>query len=290
MIKPNENDLNKYFGKTFKNNAGFDFVVTGIESIDKKSNKRYIVQFLEDGETTTALGFNILKGEVKKKNNIKSCEEERIVLAIGDLHAPFTKDGYLDFCKEMHYKYNCTDVVFLGDIIDNHFSSFHDTDPDGHGAGEELERAIDQISKWYKEFPIAYVCEGNHDTLNTRKAFSSGLSKRWIKSIPEVLSTPNWEYSTQHILGDFLFTHGTGRVARARCAEDSISVCQGHYHSSSYVENYVGTNGVRKLAVQVGCGIDRDSYAFAYGKHFKSPHVNVAIINLNRKTAVLEYM
>ncbi|MGL5713473.1 MAG: hypothetical protein ACRCX2_10675, partial [Paraclostridium sp.] len=89
---------------------------------------------------------------------------------------------------------------------------------------------------------------------------------------------------------DFLFTHGTGRVARARCIEDSVSIVQGHYHSNSYVEHYVGSNGQRKLAVQFGCGIERSEYAFAYGKHFKAPHINVAIIDVDRKTALLEYM
>ena len=56
------------------------------------------------------------------------------ILVVGDLHEPFTRKGYLEFCKSIYYKYNCNEVVFIGDIIDNHYSSFHDTDPDGRSA------------------------------------------------------------------------------------------------------------------------------------------------------------
>ena len=62
-------------------------------------------------------------------------KEERRILVIGDLHAPFTLDGYFEHCKETYANYNCNQVVFIGDIIDNHYSSFHTADPDGLGGG-----------------------------------------------------------------------------------------------------------------------------------------------------------
>ena len=101
------------------------------------------------------------------------------VLVIGDLHAPFIKKGYLEHCKKIYKKYKCNKVVFIGDIIDNHYSSFHDTDPDGFSAGQELDRAIAMVQKWYKAFPKAFVCIGNHDAIICRKAFSAGMSNRW---------------------------------------------------------------------------------------------------------------
>ena len=42
---------------------------------------------------------------------------------------------------------------------DNHFQSFHSTDPDGHSAAKELEMAKDKIGLWYKTFP--YVLKKN---------------------------------------------------------------------------------------------------------------------------------
>ena len=78
--------------------------------------------------------------------------DARNVLVIGDLHEPFCLDGYLDFCKEQYKKYNCTQTVFIGDIIDNHYSSYHETSADGMGGLEELELATRKISKWYEAF------------------------------------------------------------------------------------------------------------------------------------------
>ncbi len=72
------------------------------------------------------------------------------VLVIGDLHEPFCLDGYLGHCIRTYENYNCNRVVFIGDVIDNHYSSYHESDPDGYGAGEELELAIDKLSEWYK--------------------------------------------------------------------------------------------------------------------------------------------
>jgi hypothetical protein len=33
-------------------------------------------------------------------------------------------------------KHTIGTVIFLGDIIDNHYSSYHESDPDGYSAGE----------------------------------------------------------------------------------------------------------------------------------------------------------
>ena len=77
-----------------------------------------------------------LKGNKLAAFNHITSKEKRI-LVIGDIHAPFTLHGYLDFCKETYAIYNCNQVIFIGDIIDNHYSSFHTTDPDGMGGGDE---------------------------------------------------------------------------------------------------------------------------------------------------------
>ena len=49
-------------------------------------------------------------------------KKENRVLVIGDLHEPFNLDGYLDFCKHQYAIYNCNKVIFIGDVIDNHYS------------------------------------------------------------------------------------------------------------------------------------------------------------------------
>lgn len=211
------------------------------------------------------------------------------VLVIGDLHEPFGKKGYRNFCESMYHKYNCNEVVFIGDIIDAHFSSFHDTDPDGHSAGAELDLAKAAIAKWYKVFPKAKVCLGNHDLIPNRKAFNAGLSKQWIRTLGDVLDVPNWTFAEDFTIDDVLYTHGTGRKARRRAVQNFQSTAQGHLHSESYIEYYVG-NKFRIFALQVGCGIDKKSFAMAYGKNSPNPHINCGVVLENGTLPILEYM
>jgi hypothetical protein len=93
-----------------------------------------------------------LRGNKLEAYNNLTKKEKRI-LVIGDLHAPFTLDGYFEFCKEIYAKYYCNQVVFIGDIIDNHYSSFHSTDPDGIGGGDELDVAISRNREVGKRVP-----------------------------------------------------------------------------------------------------------------------------------------
>jgi predicted phosphodiesterase len=199
------------------------------------------------------------------------------VLVIGDLHAPFDLDKYLKHCKKMYKQFNCDTVVFIGDIIDNHYSSYHNTDPDGLGGGQELEYAIQRIQKYYKAFPKAYVCVGNHDRMAARKAFSGGLPKQWIKSYAEVLGTPNWEFVTEVDIDGVLYIHGEGGTAKTKMKAEMMPVVQGHLHTQAYIEWLFSKTG-RIFGMQVGTGIDFAEYAFAYAKAGKKPAVSLGIV------------
>jgi predicted MPP superfamily phosphohydrolase len=101
----------------------------------------------EVGIHDTSIEFNISKETVKRamrylKQNIRENEVidevehhklngDHRVLCIGDLHAPFDLEEYYDFCCDIADKYKPTKVVFIGDVIDNHYASYHETDPPG---------------------------------------------------------------------------------------------------------------------------------------------------------------
>lgn len=217
-----------------------------------------------------------LKGNIKKAyENLVKVEDK--ILVIGDLHEPFCLDGYLAHCKAIYAKHNCNKVIFIGDVIDNHYSSFHEPDPDGLGGGDELELATKRLSKWYKAFPVADVCIGNHDRIVTRKAFSGGVPKRWIKSMAEVLETPNWIYDTKFIYDNVQYIHGESGRASKKAKDDMMSTVQGHRHTEMFTEFIVGAN-YKVFGCAVGCGIDVRSYAMAYGKNFKKPAIGCAVI------------
>ena len=210
------------------------------------------------------------------------------VLIIGDLHEPFCLDGYLEFCKDVYTKHNCNKVVFIGDIIDNHYSSYHETDADGMGGGQELDLAIAKIAKWYEAFPEAHVTIGNHDRLIMRKAQTGGIPTKWIKKYKEVLETPLWQFTERVVIDGVQYVHGEAGTAKAKCRADMMSSVQGHLHTQAYTEWFVGAN-FKIFGMQVGCGIDHHSYAMAYAKSGKKPAIGCGVV-IDGKVAVNELM
>ena len=219
--------------------------------------------------------------QYRKKNETR-------VLCIGDLHEPFCLEGYLEFCIEIYKKHNCNKVVFIGDVIDNHYSSYHETDVDGMSGGEELDLAIAKIANWYKAFPNADVTIGNHDRLIMRKAQTGAVPRKWIKAYKEVLETPNWNFTERVIIDEVQYVHGEAGTASAKCRADMMSTVQGHLHTQCYTQWFAGAN-FKIFGAQVGCGIDHDAYAMAYAKAGKKPIIGCAVI-INGKTCINELM
>ena len=209
-------------------------------------------------------------------------KEVRNILVIGDLHEPFCLDGYLEWCLEQYEIYNCNQVIFIGDILDNHAFSYHEPDPDGLSAGMELELSIKKIAKWYEAFPIADVCIGNHDRLASRKRFTGGIPAAWIKTYNEVLGTPNWNWVESVVYDDVLYEHGEGGQAKSKAKNNLMSSVCGHTHTEAYTIWFVGKR-YRVFAVQTGCGVDASTYAAAYAKNFKKQAIGCAVV-LNNGT------
>ena len=242
---------------------------------DNKAGRYGIRKFFDCSESEARFIRDFFTHEDVIRDFIQGPTQNTLI--IGDLHAPFIRRGYLEFCQHIRDVYRCDKIIFIGDLVDNHFTSFHDIDPDGHSAGTELDKAIEQIDGFYRAFPDAFVILGNHDRIPDRKAFNAGISSRWIKPIGEILETPKWKYVEQHVHDNVLYTHGEGQQANARMLSNMQSVVQGHWHSRSYVTYSVGV-GHRFFAMQVGCGIDRKAYAFKYAKDHAKPHINVGVI------------
>lgn len=205
------------------------------------------------------------------------------VLIIGDTHEPFTKDGYLEFCREMQEKYNCGTVIHIGDAVDNHAVSYHEKDPNGMSAGDEFSLAKQRMKRWYYTFPNVKVCIGNHDALPFRKIFSAGLPKEWLKSYQELLESPKtWEWDFIHQVNGVIYQHGTGTsgemAAINSARENRQSTVIGHLHTVCNIR-FLASYKDLIFGLTVGCGIDHSKYAFAYGKEQpRKPVVACAVI------------
>ena len=195
------------------------------------------------------------------------------VLVIGDIHEPFCLDGYIQHCKNVYKDFNCNKVVFIGDIIDSHYSSFHSTDPDGMSAKDELNLSIKKLRKWHKAFPKATVIIGNHDRIVARKALANGISAKWIKEYKDVLEVPTWNFKTDEIIDNVLYVHGEGATAFTKAKTLFQSVVAGHTHTKCYIEYMNNIFGM-----QVGCGVDKDSYAMAYAKNYAPPQIACGVV------------
>jgi len=206
-------------------------------------------------------------------------KKESRILVIGDLHCPFDLDEYFDFCKQTYEKWNCNQTILIGDVIDNHYSSYHETSISDEllTGGQELELAIERLQRYYKEFPVADVILGNHDRLISRKSQTSSIPSKWIKSYKEVLEVPSWNFTERVEYDGVQYIHGEAGTARTKSKADMQSTVQGHLHTQAYSEFSVGRN-FKIFGTQTGCGIDFDSYAMAYAKAGKKPAIGCAVI------------
>ena len=71
----------------------------------------------------------------------------KTVLVIGDTHLPFEHKDYLAFCQRIHKAFKCTDVVHIGDLVDNHSISYHEHDPNGLSPEDEMKVVDEKLAK-----------------------------------------------------------------------------------------------------------------------------------------------
>lgn len=192
------------------------------------------------------------------------------VLAIGDLHAPFIRRGYLEHCLRVQDCYRLDTVVLLGDEADNHAISYHDKNPDGYSPGIELSKAKKVLKKWMQAFPVAKICISNHGSLFYRKAFSHGLPSAALRAYADLWDAPaGWRWENRHVVDGVQYIHGSGlsgamgAITVAKGARQSTVI--GHIHSHAGIV-WSASHKDLIFGMNVGCGIDNSSYAFEYGR------------------------
>jgi predicted phosphodiesterase len=207
----------------------------------------------------------------------------RRVLVVSDLHIPFHHKSALDFCKRIYKDLKCNEVVMIGDLVDNHAISYHDHDPDGWSPEDEMREADRHLKVWFKAFPEVSLCCGNHDRLIDRKSKTVGLPSRAFRSFRDMWNLPKgWKDDFYHIIDGVKYTHGTsysGNLAHLKAAHDNrMSTVIGHLHSVCGID-YTANENDCIWGMSVGCLIDRHTYAFSYGRDFKSkPILAVGVV------------
>lgn len=206
------------------------------------------------------------------------------VLVIGDLHCPFDRKEYLRFCEDLYKEWACEEVVFLGDIVDWHSISNFTRHPDMPGPKDEYLEAKQRVQDYYKAFPSAKVCCGNHDERVIRLASSVSIPEELLKSYNEIWETPGWCWQYDWIVDEVYYFHGTGNggiyPACNAVKKMLMSVVMGHNHTASGLKWFANPQR-RIFALDVGCGIDDSKMAFIYGRHMKQRSIISAAVVLD---------
>lgn len=207
----------------------------------------------------------------------------KALLVISDLHSPYEHPDTVAFLRALNKKYKFDKVVCIGDEIDNHAISFHDSDPDLPNAGEELTLAIKHMKPIYELFPDVTVVESNHGSLVYRKALSNGLPKAVFKKYNEILEAPKgwtWEFDTKVYtqLGPIYLCHGKSGTPGRLASQYGMSTIQGHFHEKAQI-TYISTPERLIFDAHTGCLADDKSLALGYNKvNPKRPIVSLIVV------------
>ena len=215
--------------------------------------------------------------EEKVRGYLRTVDRYKSTYPVGvfsDMHEPFGHPDYPYFLRETFEKHKVSKIICLGDGFDSHAISSHDPEPCAYGMYTETDMAIQRLKIYYNLFNDVIYVPGNHDLRIARMAAKMGIGQRFLKPLHDILEMPDgWKVVDDQIeLDGVLYTHGENCAGKNgalnKAIQERMSVCTGHSHSFGGVQYNVNRHD-RIFGMNVGCGINEDAYAFAYGKHAK---------------------
>jgi hypothetical protein len=214
----------------------------------------------------------------------KGAYDNTRILLISDMHIPYHHQDLIPFLKYLKAKYKPTRVICLGDELDKHALSYHDSDPDLPSAGDELRKSLPVVRELFELFPKMDIIESNHGSLVWRKAKTFGIPKHYIKSYNDVLGVDGgWKWSFDLTVdlpnGQKCYIHH-GNTANVIQLSQQMGMCavQGHYHESFKIDYWGNPTGLY-WGMQCGCLIDDDALAFNYNNvNIKRPIIGTGLI------------
>lgn len=211
-------------------------------------------------------------------------KENKTIMLFGDVHLPYHHEDAIDFLEAVKKKYKPTRVICMGDLIDNHAISYHETNPDLHSPLDELNLAITYMEDLYDLFPKLDILHGNHDKLPIRKSRTAGLPSRYIRNNHEVFGMPKgWKWYLEMNLtlptGKNLWLRHNLKTSAIEVAKfHNTCFAQGHYHERFECIWEMTTNQ-DVFGITTGCLVDDKSLAMEYNKvNLRRPQLGCVII------------
>lgn len=213
---------------------------------------------------------------MKSKNNR--------ILVISDQHMPYEHPDMFKFLAAIKKQYKPDTIVNIGDEIDNHDLSFHDSDKDLPAAGDELKLAITKLKQLEKLFPTMTLVDSNHGSLAIRKMKHHGIPMKFLATNQQIYGVSDkWRWVNELNLKlpngqNCYFVHGISKNGRQLAAQRGTNTVEGHFHTEFRID-YISNPDNLLWSMQVGCLIDKKSLAFAYDKlNLQRPVLGVGLI------------
>jgi hypothetical protein len=251
------------------------------EAIDvpRSTVSDYLRKYYDGIEGVGSISTDVQSAPLAKYDNSRT-------LFISDMHIPYHHPYLLPFLAELKAKYNPTRIIGLGDELDKHAMSFHDSDPDLPSAGDELKRSLPVIKEVEAMFPTIDWVDSNHGSLAYRKAKHHGIPRHYIRGYNEVLQVGSgWTWHNDLVLDmtpwnrpDVYVHHGKSNKAIRTSQAMSMSHVCGHFHESFGIEYWANPKGLY-FGMNCGCLIEDAQLAFAYNNtNLKRPIIGTGLI------------
>lgn len=267
---------------------------TAIEMAKEGKSWRRIAEYLDQPKSTVSdylrkvFSQDVVdhkhSSDVYSVRKVDRQEDNSRILFISDMHIPYHHVDTIAFLKHLKAKYNPTRVICLGDELDKHALSYHDSDPDLPSAGDELKKSLPVIKELFEIFPTMDIIESNHGSLVWRKAKTFGIPKHYIKSYNDVLGVDGgWKWSFDLTInlpnGQKCYVHH-GKTSNVIQLSQQMGMCavQGHFHESFKIDYWGNPTGLY-WGMQCGCLIDDDALAFNYNNvNIKRPIIGTGLV------------
>ena len=192
---------------------------------------------------------------------------------IGDTHSPVMLEGYPEWCMDVFESWGVTRIIHIGDFVDWHAASRHESEVGYADVCGEYEKAYEQVQHQASVFGNKIECMiGNHDCIPQRTLKSLGMPSALLRNYNEMWGV-DWTFHPRYTklqIQDYQVMHGDqgrGPDAKAKALGDWRSTVCGHHHTQ--LNAWHGANeSTRFFGLSVGCGVDSGHAAMAYGKTF----------------------
>ena len=196
------------------------------------------------------------------------------ILVISDMHLPYQHKDSIKFLKEIKKEFKPDTTISIGDLLDQHALSFHDSSPELYSAGHELDKAKEYVKELENVFPKLIEVDSNHSSMIYRRALKHGLPRAYLKDYGDFLETKKWKWVDDLTLTmsngqRCFFTHGRSADVLKVSQTMGMSAVQGHYHTKFVISWWANPDNLF-FGMNVGCLIDQKSMAFNYAKNFRT--------------------